>query len=114
MTDPTGTYRELAERYGLDIETIGGGAQMLSRYFASGTGVHVTCLDGGGLPTSDNWHIGVHPADWDGDGGSLLFERRSDDGGARSFPDTIDVGRRVGLLEILRLKQLGRINATVT
>ena len=68
MTDPTGTYRELAERYGLDIETIGGGAQMLSRYFASGTGVHVTCLDGGGLPTSDNWHIGVHPADWDGDG----------------------------------------------
>ena len=90
MTDPTGTYRELAERYGLDIETIGGGAQMLSRYFASGTGVHVTCLDGGGLPTSDNWHIGVHPADWDGDGGSLLFERRSDDGGARSFPDTID------------------------
>lgn len=90
MTDPAGTYRELAERYGLDIETIGGGAQMLSRYFASGTGVHVTCLDGGGLPASDNWHIGVHPANWDGDGGSLLFERRSDDGGARSFPDTID------------------------
>lgn len=88
--DTTGTYYELSEKYGLERETIGGGAQMLSRYMDAGEGITLTCEDGGGLPTSDNWHICVHPAKWDGDPGTLLLEMRSDDANAPSFENAIN------------------------
>ena len=59
---------------GFEFETGGGGCQLLSRYMESGAFVWATCLDGGGLPETDNWMICAYGDDI----GDILFELRSD------------------------------------
>jgi hypothetical protein len=43
--------------YGFERETGGGGCVILSRYMLNEAFVWITCIDGGGLPDSDNWLV---------------------------------------------------------
>lgn len=72
----------IATAFGLELETIGGGAQILSRYAPCGAHVWLTCLDGGGLPSAQSWHVGVYAGeDWEtGEStGAPEWELRSDE-----------------------------------
>lgn len=60
---------------GFEREIGGGGCVVLSRYFESGAFVWATCLDGGGLPETDNWTICAYGDDID----EILFGLRSDE-----------------------------------
>lgn len=72
----------LIEQLGLTYETVGGGAHILSHTFGNGWSVSVSCLDGGGLPRPDSWHIGIYqPGEASAEGdGNAYWELRSDDG----------------------------------
>ena len=59
---------------GFEREIGGGGCVILSRYMESGAFIWATCLDGGGLPESDNWMICAYGDDI----GDIIFELRSD------------------------------------
>ena len=60
--------------YGFKIEQGGGGCQFLSQYYRLGGFVWATCLDGGGLPETDNWMVCAYGDDI----GDIIFELRSD------------------------------------
>ena len=64
----------ILEVQGFEFETGGGGCQILSCYMESGAFVWATCLDGGGLPESDNWMICAYGDDID----DIIYEIRSD------------------------------------
>jgi hypothetical protein len=56
----------IASAFGLQNETIGGGAQCLTLYRPCGAHIMLTCIEGGGMPTPDSWHIGVYLGeDWE-------------------------------------------------
>lgn len=59
---------------GFKREQGGGGCFILSQYYASGGFVWITCLDGGGLPETDNWHVCAYGDDI----GDIIYEIRSD------------------------------------
>lgn len=59
---------------GFEIEQGGGGCSVLSLDMESGAFVWATCLDGGGLPESDNWHVCAYGDDI----GDIIYEIRSD------------------------------------
>jgi hypothetical protein len=63
---------------GFEPELAGGGCTVASRYWPNGPHVWATCLDGGGLPTVDNWIVCTYPADWDGDQETILVQFTSD------------------------------------
>lgn len=60
---------------GFQREIGGGGCVVLSRYFETGAFVWATCLDGGGLPETDNWMVCAYGDDI----GDIIFELRSDE-----------------------------------
>ena len=64
----------ILQAQGFEFETGGGGCQLLSQYIDGGGFVWATCLDGGGLPETDNWMICAYGDDI----GDILFELRSD------------------------------------
>jgi hypothetical protein len=59
---------------GFEREQGGGGCCVLSLDMESGAFVWVTCLDGGGLPETDNWHVCAYGDDI----GDIICELRSD------------------------------------
>jgi hypothetical protein len=65
----------ILEEQGFEFETGGGGCVILSRYLESGGFVWATCLDGGGLPETDNWHVCAYGDDI----GDIIASARSDD-----------------------------------
>ena len=59
---------------GFEIEQGGGGCQLLSKYIDNRGFIWATCIDGGGLPESENWMICAY-----GDGmDDRLFEANSE------------------------------------
>jgi hypothetical protein len=59
---------------GFGLEQGGGGCVILSRYMESGACIWATCIDGGGLPESDNWMVCTYGDDI----GDILFEASSE------------------------------------
>ena len=59
MTDFIDTLRS----NGFEDETGGGGCTYLSLYYPRGTVIMATCSEGGGMPTVDDWWLGVHDRD---------------------------------------------------
>lgn len=60
---------------GFELEQGGGGCTVLSLDMENGAFVWATCLDGGGLPETDNWMICAYGEDI----GDIIFELRSDE-----------------------------------
>ena len=61
---------------GFEREIGGGGCVILSRYLANEAFIWITCIDGGGLPESDNWMICTYGDDI----GDILYEASSESG----------------------------------
>lgn len=59
---------------GFEVEQGGGGCHVLSIDMENGAFVWATCLDGGGLPETDNWMVCAYGDDID----DIIFELRSD------------------------------------
>lgn len=55
----------ILEKQGFEIEQGGGGCFILSRYLENEAFVWATCIDGGGLPDSDNWLVCAYGDDID-------------------------------------------------
>ena len=64
------------EDEGFEREIGGGGCVILSRYLANEAFIWITCIDGGGLPESDNWMICTYGDDI----GDILYEASSESG----------------------------------
>jgi len=64
---------------GFEVEHTGGGCHLLSLYLPSGAYVWVSSQAGSDVPTWEDWHVGVYPAEWDGDGDAMLFDAWADD-----------------------------------
>lgn len=75
----------IIKAYGLNHELGGGGCTLLSRYFEDAGFVWATCMDGGGYPEKDDWHICAYGDDID----EILFMARSDDVEPMTFEQAI-------------------------
>lgn len=64
----------ILEKQGFEFEIGGGGCLILSRYLENEAFVWATCVDGGGLPDSDNWLVCAYGDDI----GDILYEASSE------------------------------------
>jgi hypothetical protein len=71
---------------GFEHELGGGGCTLLSRYFDDAGFAWVTCTDGGGYPSPDDWHVCAYGDDID----EILFMARSDDAGAMTLEQAVE------------------------
>jgi len=55
----------ILQAQGFEREAGGGGCVILSRYIDGGGFIWATCIDGGGLPESDNWLVCTYGNDID-------------------------------------------------
>lgn len=69
---------ETLKMSGFGEEVGGGGCLFLSRYFPNGAAIWATPCEGSGMPTDDDWLMGVYGRDGD-DMGDLLWSVSSDE-----------------------------------
>ena len=74
---------------GFELEMIGGGSYILSKYNTDQSYVWVSCEDGMGLPDYGNWLVVSYPADFDGDYSACPFEAYSADFPAATVFDAV-------------------------